>query len=319
MKQKLYSLLLAILITPIFIKPNQHIGFSKETKQLNTTNLNLIYQGNTWYVLRDAANPLFFTEIFRIEGDTIIDKKKWQIVSFTSDSTNINNEESWQTKFYLKEDDGKIYCTLPDDLSPKLYFDFNAKVNDSLVLFNPFYQYFIDVTIEKIDILQINGINRKQYTVKTAFSVEDTTYFDSEIWIEGIGSENGIFYGNAPPGIVGSQFSLTCFSQDENIIYPKNFEGHCFQTNVNSGGINFHNKIKIYPNPLNDILNISYIENKTTKSVYLYDINGKIIYKQEIYDYIDHLIIPTKDIPSGLYIIYIKFYDDFFYSKILKK
>ncbi len=184
--------------------------------------LSVTYPGNVWHVLRDSSNPEYFTDIYRVIGDTLIGDTLWQIISYSKDS-NASENGQWQTKFYLYENEKKLFCALPNDLSPKLYFDFDAEVDDQLELFVPYTQSFINVVVQDKQTILLGSMERKLVTILNNYA--------GETWIEGIGSLNGVFYGNIDPDLVGVQFNLRCFSQDYIVVYPVGFSENWLLSN----------------------------------------------------------------------------------------
>ncbi|HOV55782.1 MAG TPA: T9SS type A sorting domain-containing protein, partial [Bacteroidales bacterium] len=61
--------------------------------------------------------------------------------------------------------------------------------------------------------------------------------------------------------------------------------------------------ISIYPNPVNDILNIHFQNNADKASVQILDIMGRIFYNEVLSNINNDLIINTASMPSGTYII----------------
>ncbi|TVQ16347.1 MAG: T9SS C-terminal target domain-containing protein [Bacteroidetes bacterium] len=269
----------------------------------NVTNLSsqthsVAEEGNTWHVLRDAANPVFFTEIYRVEGDTIIAEETWQIISCAIEPEDIDNE-TWPTKFYLLEKEGMLYFTLPDELTPRLYFDFTAEVLEEVELFSPFLNSSFQVTIESIETIEIEGISYHQFIIQKPIGEED---YVTEIWIEGIGSLNGIFYGNSDPNITGIQFDLTCFSQHSEVVYPEGFEGNCYQTNVSTQDLQFSHQVRIHPNPFRNFIYVSQNE-KRILSAALVDSNGKTVLEEKQSGTSGELMLQTGHLSAGLYML----------------
>lgn len=258
----------------------------------------LAEEGNTWHVLRDAANPVYFTEIYRVEGDTLIDDETWQIISWVIEPEDIDNE-TWPTKFYLLENEGMLFYALPDDLTPRLYFDFTVEEQDELELFSPHFNSAFPITIESIETIEIEGISHNQFIIQKPLGEKD---YVTETWIEGIGSLNGIFYGNSDPDITGVQFDLTCFSQNSEVVYPEGFEGSCYQTNVSTQDLPFSQQVKIHPNPFRDFIHVSQ-KGKRILSVTLLDSNGKTVLKENPTGASGELTLSTGHLPAGLYML----------------
>lgn len=273
--------------------------------------LSVTYPGNVWHVLRDSSNPEYFTEIYRVEGDTLIGDTLWQIISYSKDSNAFENGQ-WPTKFYLYENEKKLFCALPNDLSPKQYFDFDAEVDDQLELFVPYTQSFINVVVQDKQTILLGGLEWKLITILKNYA--------GETWIEGIGSLKGIFYGNIDPELVGVQFALRCFSQDHIVVYPVGFSENCYFSNVSVSGSENYNHILVYPNPFDDYINtlIAPACQSNSINIELFDINGRIIYKQETVRTLEPVAIPTKEFLRGIYVIKVTTGKTQFYSKIFK-
>lgn len=71
-----------------------------------------------------------------------------------------------------------------------------------------------------------------------------------------------------------------------------------FPSNIND--INDKSKINIYPNPVNDILNINQLNNDFT-SLSIYNILGEIVFQNQILN--KSIVIDVKSLPSGVYMM----------------
>ena len=114
----------------------------------------------------------------------------------------------------------------------------------------------------------------------------------------------------------GDNEFLPSTSNEQNPSFTYNQEGQYYVTlivtnmcgssiagewvNVSTTGINndIDNQIKIYPNPTNKFINIDNIQNS---EINIYDINGKLIYKQFINE--NKLVLDIKDWANGIYFI----------------
>ncbi|MDD3630511.1 MAG: T9SS type A sorting domain-containing protein, partial [Bacteroidales bacterium] len=76
--------------------------------------------------------------------------------------------------------------------------------------------------------------------------------------------------------------------------------------------------ISIYPNLVNDILNIHFQNNVDEASVQILDIMGRIFYNEVLFDINNDLIINTASLPSGTYIIRIINSNDFLQKSFIK-
>lgn len=79
-----------------------------------------------------------------------------------------------------------------------------------------------------------------------------------------------------------------------------------------------HNTLHIYPNPLQNIIEISIKTNNKLKILRIFDSLGKLIKQETISPSqgISNLQIDTRDFPRGIYLIQIR--DDYEFSKSIK-
>lgn len=94
-----------------------------------------------------------------------------------------------------------------------------------------------------------------------------------------------------------------------------NSQPNCTFLNTNNFGL--ESKIKIYPNPIENELNIEALEDFENLKINLYDFNGKLILSKTIND--NSLKINTSNLNSGIYLISIENELGKFNQKIIKK
>lgn len=75
--------------------------------------------------------------------------------------------------------------------------------------------------------------------------------------------------------------------------------------------------LAIYPNPFNDILNISS-KNETILSYEIFDMGGRVI-KRSAVGNLNTFVINTADLTSGIYMLNLKSENGEFTQKIVKK
>lgn len=86
-----------------------------------------------------------------------------------------------------------------------------------------------------------------------------------------------------------------------------------FTSTLSVGSLIFEN-FKMYPNPVNDVLNL-YVGNATLEQVKVIDINGKIVWTQS--HNLEHLNV--SKLASGVYVVHIKTSKGSISKKIIKK
>lgn len=238
----------------------------------------LLQSGNQWSVLRDGANPTHYTELFKVDIDTLINGKlcKKIVTSRDSSSTAIYNFSC-----YMFEDTAtqRIY-NFDSQFNQKFYFDFKMQVGDSLFVSAPIYGFSVCDTfiVAEVSSIDVGGISRKRITL--SYFSDTTEFTNADIWIEGIGSYHGLVYGAVSPRLIGSQYNLLCFSANNQLVYENSIFNYCYSSNV---GIEMVDKqdILLFPNPISDVLNIRNLENKSAK-LQVFDSFGRLVLQQNL-------------------------------------
>lgn len=229
-------------------------------KNVKSQYIPLLKDSNQWNVQVVGCCPFVTTEIYKIANDTVISNQIWKSIVYSIDS-NVN--AVFNNRFYLREDSiNKRLYALDNNFDSKLYFDFNLTLNDTTILFNPMFNITDTFVVTGIEFQLIGGIQRKKIRITSNSFIPM-----EEIWIEGIGSEKGIFYGNPPPYVGSPLVSLICFFYNNQLIYHKQGFDYCYYSNVGID-INYKESFKLYPNPATDYIYIENIKEKTTVSVY---------------------------------------------------
>lgn len=272
----------------------------------------LLQQNNQWNILRRDANPnLYYTEIYKIDLDTIINGYLCKKVIKTNDSS---SSAAFSFAYYMYEDTltKKIY-TLDNNFNQKLYFDFSANAGDTLVLYCPYNNLVNCDTfyVTQTDTFNIGGLYRKR--ISSIFKSGGIS-LQAEDWYEGIGTLKGLHYGGYPP-YIGELMKLLCFKNNNQLIFENTSSYNCYYTNV---GVNETelSQFSIYPNPVSDNL---YINNFQSKEFYLqiFDIKGQLVFNQKLLEQINKISI--SNLQRGIYYVVIYNNSNKVFTKKIKK
>jgi hypothetical protein len=217
-------------------------------------------------------------EIYLVDGDTTINDVEYKKYYITTDTTITN----YSLFGFLREDTltKKIYAFTTSTSVENLLYDFSASLSDTISVFSYCWGAYgsLNVKVAAVDSILIQGQYRKR--MKVVNLDINNNGFD-EYWIEGIGSTCGVFFS----GISGATSfqtgglglpALVCFHQNDSLLYDNPFFNGCFP----NSGVGFQSSIKsnpiqIFPNPTNDILNITNPHQISTYQIYQMD--GKLI------------------------------------------
>lgn len=256
----------------------------------------LLQSGNQWNVLRNYVNPTHFTEISKIDSDTIIDGRTCKKIVSTNDST---DNAIYHFKCYLYEDaTAKKVYVYDAQYNQKLYFDFTVQLGDTIALYSQNYNSLDTFVVSQISNVYINNTIRKIITLDYYSSNFHMQNVDS--WIEGVGSLKGLIYGNISPQFVGSQFSLLCMSNSNEMLYQNPNFNNCYMTNVKIDEIMNDFSVHIYPNPVTDFLTISELP-KSISNIKIIDVFGRTVFQSEMNGNCKN--IDLSNYQSGVYFV----------------
>ena len=255
----------------------------------------LVEEDKLWYVVETGFPDFFQSSIYKCEGDTVIENETFKVVFISFDDT----EEYWGKYGYIREDESrKVYFSFynlhePLSFEPKLIYDFNAEIGDSLTI-TP-YLFFnglteIDIVITDIDSVLVNGSFRKR------------TWFDSNGYcIEGIGSNSGLtqvgFYSS---GIACITHDLQCVKKLGETIYPDGYTGSCWVVGIDENNQE-KTRFNIFPNPATNNFTVEPLSQIQSGLIFkLYNSMGKLEIQKKL-DKTQTTQILTGDLESGIY------------------
>jgi len=241
---------------------------------------------------------------YSLEGDTIINSYSYkQVIRETGDTVNPSKEYVGA----LREDGMKIYYQGLDYLGSEhindneiLLYDFSKKVNDTIIHIDESPQFHS--IIINIDSVLVGSGYRKRYEVNSS-----TNYLhQTEYWIEGIGSIiNGLLgHVTAIPTCCYHFWEHVCFKDQVVELVNPNFNS-CYSekriTNIEKPIFN-HSQIKVFPNPIEDIIHIDVLESSKVYLVNIYSSSGHLIYS-EVHTSAEHQIDLELSLSAGFYIL----------------
>jgi len=188
-----------------------------------------------WEVYSDndaMGNPYsFYIDSIKFVSDTIIGTNNYKkCIEFHKDHNQYSGWSYNQYFFYLREDSSKKVYQWETN-GDYLLYDFSLQLNDTFITYNTRTDTANSVAnywhITNIDSILIGSENRKRFiltSIKVVFPNGDTQLwtYNTDYWIEGIGSTSGlldiIFPGTT--GWAGEE--LTCYFENGISIYNAN-------------------------------------------------------------------------------------------------
>ncbi len=250
---------------------------------------NFISSDKQWNVRLSGGYGLT-TEIFQIEGDSIVDSISYSKIWVSFDSLTTMTFQG-----LLREESDVVYY-IPPGLSEGILYDFNLEIGDTTNVKNIFCgNEEIPITVINIDTVEYFGISRKRWQL-------DSYGGSEEFWVEGIGSLNGPLYTKYWYCIVCPVWELLCFHNNDTLEYIMPYETDCYQNTVGVNENDNKNDFSIRPNPVKKG-NLIYIEtNSVPNSICIFNSSGLLV--KRLNQFRDKIIrIETNDFKQGIYFI----------------
>ena len=176
----------------------------------------IVEDGKQWNVLfsypwNPPEPPHRYTDIYKIEGDTLVDGVPYKVMYAT------RNEDltGWNLWGFLREtEDGQVFSRRPSTSDEQLLYDFSMEVGDTICMCDYGYDECCMVVVEKGEIL-VNEEPRQQIVLEYPFG-------ETETWIEGIGSLYGII-DSGSHFLVGGSTDLLCYYEDGDLIWQNSY------------------------------------------------------------------------------------------------
>ena len=306
--------LLLITVTVLFV-----ISLNAQTTEP------LVAEGKQWNVIYRFAPwtppqpPTCYTTCYKLEGDTVIDGNNYKLML----STYREDLTGWTINSALREENGKVYYRnyISNAFNPEeaLLYDFNMQIGDSI---NPYPYDNTSFTYLILDDVRDTIIGESEYTRKkyTFYYSEfgHHYYNDREVWIEGIGSEFGIFSAG-DLHMMGGWNILLCSYENEELVWENTGSFNtCFYSNYDINGVEeiVSKEVSVFPNPAQNAVSITFPDGAVCQSVEIYAIDGRLLKSQNS----NCETVDISNLESGVYILKMRMGDSQeFYTKVVKE
>lgn len=263
----------------------------------------MLESGNNWNLL-DIFWVSGWTNNYSIGSDTIIDGTMYQQV--LRDGEFMPNEDPLAPRFVRETEDGKVYMNnhLVSDMDEILIYDFGLNLMDTFTLAPSMSTSVANrfVVTEVDTIVLLNGSNRRQLRLELV----DSQFNGTITWIEGVGEkEYGPFYAHVFY-IFDASSNLLCAYQEDNLqVYQNPTYDSCFITTTAVEELDMNSPIKIYPNPVQDLLTLEFsAADYSFTEISIFNIQGASVYHQT--NAFDIKEIDTSELTPGMYYLVLK-------------
>ncbi len=207
-----------------------------------------------------------YTEVFKIEGDTIINSVPYQKMWVSYDSL-----MSWIFMGSLREEENIVYYLHPE-YSEGVLYDFALEAGDTAYVRNYFCEEDVPVYVIDVDTVEYFGVSRKRWHL-------GENGYTGEYWVEGIGSLWGPLYTQYYYCIICPVWELLCYHESDTLLYILPGENECYQQTVGIDENPVQNEIALSPNPVltGNPVRISRIPitNDAPATIEVFDLTGR--------------------------------------------
>jgi hypothetical protein len=182
---------------------------------------------------------------------------------------------NWSAVALIREEDEKVFIKSFYYNNEYPIYDFNLAVGEDFIA-NNYFDYPDTFKVVSIDTISLFGKDRKRYILN------DRTTSNDEIWIEGIGSLQGVtrscYKGTGA-------WTLLCQYEDSELTYHDSTFVNCYYAAnriILNNDLNLSaSKFNIFPNPFQKSISIS--SNLPYKKIEIFDCSGKLIFSKSAY------------------------------------
>ena len=258
----------------------------------------VVQEGRQWStrVWWAVSPPQLYTEIYRMESDTVLDKKTYKKLYcyYTEDLS-----ASTLYHYALRQDGEKVYLKFYGEKGETLFFDFSIKKGKSISVHG--HKFVVE---EVYDMVLSDGKTRKAIRLHN----DEMT----DIWVEGVGS---LVYGINWDGLVGLDGAkkydiLCCYQNGEQIYQTTQYSGRCFVGEPPAGLANDRLEVnpssfwRLSPQPATECVQAVCEVAETgwhSGNWRLVDAGGKALRRGTFSD--GRFAVSLSAIPTGLYFI----------------
>lgn len=264
-------------------------------------------ESTAWNLAMEIGDGIWTDQLI-LTGDTVINTTTYKIVE---------SKHSPRNKYFIREstDHSMVFCITP------------ILSNQELVVF--------DLNLQKQDTFRIGIGQEETIVVDTVFVQNNTKHirFDLLIadiggtekeyfeFIEGIGSNCGLFYQGIERYNIFQNHYLLCAYKNDTVAYANKsdyFLGICYINWDKLIKNNFDLKVEIYPNPVETNLKVALKTNNTKPvKIYIYNYLGKLT--ETIITDQNEISLNLSNIPSGSYFLAIKYGKEIIVKKFNKQ
>ena len=236
------------------------------------------------------------TQYVYFEGDSTIAEVSYKKVF----SSNDRPHENIKYEGLIREQNKKTFFIPTNSEVEYLLYDFSIEAGTSFEYWDFRTQESMSLYVNNVDFIEINSSTRKR--IKITASPDAEWIIDT--WVEEIGSLSGVLHPCYKSFLDGGIRSLLCYQQNNELIYKNPAYSECYydkEEDITIMQTIPTDNCSVFPNPVDDVLNISCLNNTILK-IKIFDDLGRQVYSQAFNDTI-YNTINVSGFSKGLYLL----------------
>lgn len=265
------------------------------------------------------------SHIIKIHGDSVLNNLQYKKYYISYDTSFTNAQYTFKALIRQDNLSKRVYGVSNGSNQEKLLYDFSLNVNDTISVNTLLLVHgFPRVKVVAKDSILIAGQFRKRLTLTSGYSWSANVLY--ERWIEGVGSDFGVFLNGLCSYVVFDVCypKLNCQTVNGQLVYGSN--GHCFSQPCGTGVGNAETSMEtatevvIYPNPGKGLFTVSlpYQKRSSEFRLAIYDIMGSQIRNLIVHS---DTKVDLSDLADGIYLlkVFTSHGQEIYRSKLIKQ
>ena len=200
------------------------------------------------------------TDLDILRGDTIIAGNNYKKLIQIDPATN----NTIELKGFMREENGQVVFRHPNSENEFMLYDFSLNTGQEFALDYGFSEGELWFKVMDVDSININNSPRKRLFIASKYIPETIT----DVWIEGIGSTNGVLSPCYDSFYFGSKRKLLCYFENQELIYQDSILNECYYDDNDSTLLTYvfygtsgyntptESAFYLYPNPASEAITI---------------------------------------------------------------
>lgn len=262
--------------------------------------------GKHWNVMHEGFEVKRTVEYYISAQDTTINDTVYRKVLvneqygyYPSGIAGFIREDTAERRVYFRP-----YYGWWHPIQDRMLYDFSIDVGDTVDVYGLYYCQWFSNAYKVAARSTIELLNGEQRTLWDLHPIDENVQ-QADQWIEGIGSINGVLFpGCYEMATITLYLELLCYFEDDVKLYMS-AQDTCFVDWTTGVQANMQHNIKLYPNPVTNVLYLTTHSDSERFNAYeIYDVSGLKVADGRFFDH--SYAIPVDNLHSGMYLLRIK-------------